>query len=312
MLAVLNHGFDAYQVTFFAGAGLFVAFTAWHGWRLGILRQLISILALAAAYLIGYFGGSRLGPILHRFTDVPEQALAVIGAVGLGFVVYCCITLIGVIAFTKTAQQRVGLMRLGYGISGSVCGAFYGLFLVWIMVLAIRLLGSVAESQIAVADHPRPQRDKSSTSSVLPPVPPSAVARTLAHMKQSLEQGAAGAMVQQVDPIPGTLYSILHKLGTMVSDDKSVDRFLSYPGVKPLLAHPKIAALQNDPDITRDLVDRNYFALIRNPRIITAANDAEIAELMRKFQFEKALDYALQPPPTSDQRKAEGIPDSSR
>jgi hypothetical protein len=115
-------------------------------------------------------------------------------------------------------------------------------------------------------------------------------------MKQSLEQGPAGAMVQQVDPIPGTLYGLLHKLGMMVSDDKRVDRFLSYPGVKPLLAHPKIAALQNDPVITRDIVNRNYLALLRNPRIVTAANDTEIGELMRKFEFEKALDYALRPP----------------
>ena len=297
MLAAVSHGIDSYQAAFFLGAVLFIAFTAWHGWRLGILRQLINILALAAAYIIiGYCGGSHLGPFLHHFIDLhPNRPWPDGGAVGLGFVVYCCITLIGVIAFTKTSQQRAGLFRLGYGISGSICGAFYGLFLVWITVLAIRLLGSVAESQIAVASLPPITHGRTSASPTPPPIPPSGLVRTLAHMKQSLEQGPAGAVVQQVDPIPGTLYGILHKLGMMVSDDKSVDRFLSYPGVKPLLAHPKIAALQNDPDITRDLVDHNYFALIRNPRIITAANDAEIAELMRKFEFEKALDYALQP-----------------
>jgi hypothetical protein len=308
MLAAVSHGIDTYQAAFFIGAALFIAFTAWHGWRLGILRQLINILALAAAYLIGYFGGGRLGPFLHRFLDLPEQTLALLGAVGFGIIIYCCITLIGVIAFTKTAQQREGLIRLGYGISGSICGAIYGLFLVWITVLAIRLLGSVAESQIAVADHPHVTHGKTSASPTPPPEQPNAMVRTLAHMKQSLEQGPAGAVVQQVDPIPGTLYGILHKLGMMVSDDKSVDRFLSYPGVKPLLAHPKIAALQNDPDITRDLVNHNYFALIRNPHIITAANDAEIAQLMRKFEFEKALDFALQPPPPkTEPAKPDGV-----
>ena len=65
----------------------------------------------------------------------------------------------------------------------------------------------------------------------------------LAHMKQSLEQGAAGSVVQQVDPIPGTLYGILHKLGMMVSDERSLQRFLSYPGAKPLLANPKITKI---------------------------------------------------------------------
>ncbi|MEP6668137.1 MAG: CvpA family protein [Chthoniobacter sp.] len=299
---------DSYQAGFLVGAVLFIAFTAWHGWRLGIVRQIMSILALAAAYIIGYFGGGNLGRLLHHFFDLPERALAVLGAVGLGFVVYCCITLLGVIAFTKTAQQKAGLTRLGYGISGSACGALYGLFLVWIMVLAIRLLGSVAETQLTMPEHPRLIAGKPSPSPSPSPTPPSAMIRTLAHMKESLEQGATGAVVQQVDPIPGTLYGILRKLGVMVSDDKSVDRFLSYPGVKPLLAHPKIAALQNDAQISRDIVNQNYFALIRNPHIITAANDAEIAELMRKFEFEKALDYAIRRPEqdTAENRRGRG------
>lgn len=296
MIAAATPSTDYYQAGFFAGAVLFVLFTAWHGWRLGIARQIISILALAAAYIIGYFGGSTLGPTLARVIDFPEPALAVLGAVGLGFIVYCCISLVGAIAFKKTAQQSVGLVRLGYGLSGAACGAVYGVFLVWIMILAIRLLGSVAETQIAVVKNPRLTLGGPTPTPTPVPTPPGAMIRGLAHMKQSLEQGAAGAMVQQVDPIPGTLYSILHKLGIMVSDEKSVDRFLNYPGVKPLLDHPKIAALQNDPDITRDILSRNYFALIRNPHIITAANDTEIGELMRKFEFEKALDFAIRGP----------------
>ena len=295
MLTIVHRGIDNYQAGFFLSAILFIVFTAWHGWRLGIMRQALSILALASAYIIGYFGGGNLGLLLHRFIDIPERALSVVSAVALGAIIYCCIVLIGVIVFKKTAQQSAGLMRLGYGISGAACGAVYGLFLVWIMVLAIRLLGSVAETQIAVADNPQLSLGKSSPSPTPVQTPPNAVILGLAHMKQSLEQGPAGEMVQQVDPIPGTLYGILHKLGLLVSDEKSVDRFLSYPGVKPLLAHPKVAALQSDPDITRDILSRNYFALIRNPRIITAANDPEIGELMRKFQFEKALDYALHP-----------------
>lgn len=287
-------GVDSWQAGFFIGAAVFVAFTAWHGWRLGVVRQAVNILALIAAYVIGYFGGSALGPLLGKFLDVPERVLAVTGAVGLGCVVYLCIILIGAIAFKKTAQQSIGLVRLAYGMAGAVFGAFYGLFIVWIAILSIRLLGSVAETQLAAAKNPRLAAGKP-TPTPAPAPPPSAMVRGLAHMKHSLEQGAAGAVVQQVDPIPGTLYSILHKLGVMVSDEKSVDRFLQYPGVKPLLDHPKIAALQNDPEITRDILSRNYLGLIRNRQIITAANDTEIGELMRKFEFEKALDHAIHP-----------------
>lgn len=286
---------DNWQAGFFLGAALFIAFTIWHGWRLGVVRQAISILALGAAYIIGYFGGGSLGAVLHKFIDFPERVLAVLGAVLLGFVVYCCIMLVGAIAFKKTSQQSVGLIRFGYGMAGAVFGGIYGLFLVWIAVLAIRLLGSVAETQLAAERQPRLAQSGKPTPTPIPSPTPGAVVRGLAHMKQSLEQGAAGAMVQQVDPIPGTLYGILHKLGIMVSDDKSVDRFLNYPGVKPLLDHPKIAALQNDPDITRDILNRNYLALLRNRQIVAAANDTEIGDLMRRFEFEKALDHAIRP-----------------
>jgi uncharacterized membrane protein required for colicin V production len=284
------------QIGFFAVAAVMVLAKAWHGWRVGIVRQVLSIVALIAAYLVGYFGGGIIGPVLKHVIDLPENALAVAGAVIVGIVIYAAIQLIAAIVFKKTAQQSLGIVRLGYGVSGACVGALYGLFLVWIAVLAIRLLGSVAETQIAVAKNPHLSLGKPTPTPTPPATPPSAVVRGLAQMKQSLEQGAAGAVVQQVDPIPGTLYTILHKLGVMVSDEKSVDRFLAFPGVKPLLAHPKIAALQNDAEITRDIVNRNYFNLIRNPRIIAAANDAEIGELMRQFEFEKALDYAIRRP----------------
>src|SRR5688572_3545673 len=123
MIADLVRGIDNYQAGFFAGAGLFILFTAWRGWRLGFMRQLMSILALAGAYIIGYFGGGPLGTILHKFIDYPESALAVVGAVGLGFLVYCCIALVGAILFKKTSQQSVGLVRFGYGTTGAVFGA---------------------------------------------------------------------------------------------------------------------------------------------------------------------------------------------
>jgi hypothetical protein len=77
-------------------------------------------------------------------------------------------------------------------------------------------------------------------------------------MKQSLGHGATAAMVDRVDPIPDAVYSALAKVGEMVSSDESVARFLSYPGVKPLAEHPKIVALQSDPQVSREVLERDY------------------------------------------------------
>jgi hypothetical protein len=288
--------FDTLQLAFLGAASILVLVKTWQGWQMGIARQGVNILALVAAYVVGYFAGGSLVPILHPMINAPERALGVISAAVVGVGVYFGVSIMGKVLFKKTSQQSVGFVRFGYGISGGAVGALYGVFLVWIAILTIRLLGSVAESRVAAGKNPRFSSGKP-TATPEPAEPgPGAMVLGLAHMKESLEQGAAGSVVQQVDPIPGTLYGILHKLGMMVSDDHSVERFLAYPGVKPLLANPKIAALQNDPDIARDLMNRDYFGLLRNSHILAAANDSEIGELMRKFEFEKALDYAIRKP----------------
>ncbi len=289
---------DSWQLLFFIAAALFIGLKAWRGWRLGVVRQATGIVALIAAYAVAIYGGRLLVPVLRPF-GIPDGLLGIVGGALLGVLVFFAVTITSAVLFKKTSQQSVGMVRLGYGLSGAALGACGGLFVVWIAILAVRVLGTVAETEIEAAHHPVSIVRGRPTPKPIP-APPNGMVRGLAHMKQALEQGAAGAMVEQVDPIPGTLYKLLSKVGQMISNEQSIDRFLAYPGVRTLTAHPKIAALNNDPDIARDLIARNYFALVRNERIIRAANDPEIAEEMKKLEFEKALDYALKKPQKHD------------
>ena len=290
----MQHGIDFWQICFFAAAALIVAVKAWHGWRLGVVRQAFGLVALASAYLCAIFGGRVLAPVFFLL-GVPSGLSGIAGGATLGLIVYVSFSMLAAIIFKKTSQQSVGVVRFGYGVAGAMIGGLMGLFVVWIAVLGIRLFGTVAKTQIEAAKRPVSSvRGKATPKPI--PRPPGSFVRSLARIKDSLEQGAAGAMVEQVDPIPGTLYALLTKVGQMISNEQSIDRFLSYPGVRMLTQHPKIAALQSDPDIAKNLIAQNYFALVRNERIIRAANDREIGELMATFEFEKALDYALAKP----------------
>ena len=290
----MQHGPDSWQICFFAVAALIVALKAWQGWRLGVVRQAVGLVALACAYLCAIFGGRVLAPVLF-ILGVPKGLSGIVGGAILGLLVYITLSVIASILFKKTSEQSVGVVRFGYGVAGAALGGIMGLFVVWIAILGIRVLGTVAKTQIEASHQPAPAaRGKE------PPKArqaPGAIVRGLAHIKESLEQGTAGAVVEHVDPIPGTLYSLLTKVGQMISNEQSIDRFLAYPGVKTLTQHPKIAALHDDPEIAKSLVAQDYFALVRNEHIIRAANDREIGELMVKFEFEKALDYALAKPP---------------
>ena len=289
----MQHGPDPWQICFFAVAALIVALKAWHGWRLGVARQLIGLVALVCGYLCAIFGGRVLAPILF-FAGVPGGVSGIAGGAILGLLVYFTLSILGTILFKKTSQQSVGVVRFGYGFAGAFIGGLMGLFVVWIAVLGIRLLGTVAKTQIEASRQPQ-----TASRGKLPakaPQPPGFIVRGLAGIKDSLEQGTTGAVVEHVDPIPGTLYSLLTKVGQMISNEQSIDRFLAYPGVKTLTEHPKIAALHSDPEIAKNLIAQNYFALVRNEHILRAANDREISELMVKFEFEKALDFALTKP----------------
>ena len=61
-----------------------------------------------------------------------------------------------------------------------------------------------------------------------------------------------------------------------------------------LADNPKILALRADPEIQRMLEEGRLWDLLRDDRLIEAANDPELAKQVKKFDLKKALDYAAQ------------------
>lgn len=289
----MHSNVDTWQVIFFAGATLLILLQAWRGWRLGVVRQMLSIVGIVAAYAAAFFGGPLFVPIL-RPLGFPDQLLSIAAGAVLGLIVLLAVSVLGALLFKRTAEQSVGAVRFGYGSLGALLGALFGVGLIWLAIMSIRVLGTVAETDIAAARRAVDSHGRSVVRPVAPP--PGALVRGLAQMKQSLEQGATGAMVEKVDPIPEAVYAALTKIGKVISSEESASRFLAYPGVKPLAEHPKIVALQSDPQIARAVLARNYYDLLHNERVVQAANDPEIVALLRQFELEKALDYALHKP----------------
>ena len=69
--------------------------------------------------------------------------------------------------------------------------------------------------------------------------------------------------------------------------------FVSYLGTKVLSQNPRIVALQKDPEIARQVGKGNYVGLLGNPKILAAVSDPSLEALVKSFELEKALDYAL-------------------
>ncbi|PYI64224.1 MAG: hypothetical protein DMF07_07275, partial [Verrucomicrobia bacterium] len=118
-------------------------------------------------------------------------------------------------------------------------------------------------------------------------------AASLSRLKDSLELGAFGNAVKQTDPVSPKTYDTLTKAVAVFSSPERARNFLSFSGARELSEHPKIIALRDDPEISEMIAQKRFLDLLRDQRIIDAANDPALAERIKKFDLQRALDYAM-------------------
>ena len=288
----MTNGSPLWQTIFASFALLLILFQVVRGWRLGVVRQMVRLFALAAAYGVALLGGRMLLPFLRPFLRAPDFFISIFAEAVLALAVYAAINLVGAVLFKRTGQQSAGIVRLFYGICGAVLGIFFGLFSVWLVVVAIRSAGAIANAELhppTIAQH---QRESLIARAPPSPTPPPMIT-SLAKLKNSIELGSLGQTVKAVDVVPAQTYQTLGKVGSLVSSPDSAARFLSYPGAKELTENPKIIALRNDPELIALIEQQRFLDLLQNPKLIEAMNDPTLAAQVRNFEFQKALDYAL-------------------
>jgi hypothetical protein len=269
-----------------------------HGWRLGLVRQLVRVIAIVVAYSCAFFAARATVPLMHSFFKLPDPILAVLGGAILAAVLFTAINLIGAFLFKKTAQQQSRLVRLIWGSTGAFLGILLGLFTIWLGFTGIRMIGSVAEARVRTQNlpanptaHPNGPAQIQRESAVSPS--PNPLMAMLAEMKSSLESGRVGEAVRTIDPLPPALYRLLEKAGEVASNVQSAERFLSFPGAREISEHPKVVALRNDPRVLELIANGHIFELMKNQRMIEAMNDPALQTRVKKFDLERALDYAL-------------------
>lgn len=294
-------GSPVWQTVFISFAIVLLLFELVRGWRLGILRQLMRGAAVIAAYATAYFGGGLMVPLLRPILNWPDPVLSMIGGALLALIVYGVIASLGSILFKRTAQQSAGTIRLVYGLSGALAGLFFGAFFIWLILVGIRSVGSVAEAQV----HARPVTDtirnpvrRSPDTSRIEDAPTlrnfdaDSVAALIARLKNSVELGAVGDVIKKTDVTPASVYQTLNDVGTVCTNPESAQRFLTFPGAVELSEHPKIVALRNDPEIAELISQGRILELLHHPRVLEAANDPTLVARLKQFDLKKALEFA--------------------
>jgi uncharacterized membrane protein required for colicin V production len=291
-------GSPLWQIVFASFALVLILFEVLRGWRRGLPRQVARLGALIAAYFAGWFATKFFGPLLGLFVRLPDTLLSIGAGALFAFIIYAVVSGTGSALFRRTSQHDSLAVRILYGSTGAVLGVVFGCFWVWLIVVGIRSIGSVADAQVQA---------QANDSSVLHAVDvrrrifseqneedEAPLTTSLARLKNSLEMGVIGSAVKKADVVPQQTYELIEKLGGVASNPQAAERFLEYPGAKELSEHPKVVALRNDAEIQQMLNQGQWLELIQDHRVIDAANDPELRARLKKFDLDAALDYALQ------------------
>jgi hypothetical protein len=299
-------GSPLWQAVFVSFAVVLILFEIVRGWRLGLFRQLMRLTALVAAYAAAFFGGRLLVTVARPVLKMPDMVLSALGGAVLAFVAYAVVSSIGAILFKRTGQQDSRIVQLIYGFAGAVVGLFFGVFALWLIVVSLRAVGVVAEAQVRSRSSSAPNVFGANRSATLHALDvrrrflgesneeSTKFAVSLARLKNSLELGPLGNAVKQMDPVSQKSYETLAKVAGVFSSPERAQKFLSFPGARELSEHPKIVALRDDPEISEMIAQRRFLDLLQNQRIIDAANDPALADRIKKFDLQHALDFAVE------------------
>ncbi len=252
-------------------AGLYLLFEIWRGWRRGVVRHGVSVFALLVAGGIGWIFAWMTGVISDRIVPLPPPGGRLLFGLAAALAFYLAAVVLSSLLFKKTSQQSAGLVRLFYGAGGGLCGLIFGLLVLWGGISVFRTLGAVAEVR----------RDAPGEAQ-------------LVAVKESLEAGATGGLVEKVDIVPANIYGLITGLLRVTQSPEATARFFAYPGTQDLLGQAKLAELFSDPSVAGAAAGENYLSLLTNPKLAEVASDPATQEAFRNFELQKALDYALQ------------------
>jgi uncharacterized membrane protein required for colicin V production len=141
-------GSPLWQAVFISFAVVFILFEVVRGWRLGLIRQLVRVVALVAAYAAAVFGGRLFVPIMRPFLKMPDIVLSILAGAVLALVIYAVVTSMGMVLFKRTGEENSQLVHLIYGFAGAIVGLFFGAFALWLIVASVRAVGAVADAQV--------------------------------------------------------------------------------------------------------------------------------------------------------------------
>jgi len=278
MTGIGTEGSEYWRNVFFALAGSWVLVSFLRGWMQGVLRQLLVPLAVFGALLAVVFITPVGSGFLYQNAWLPASTSALILGVAVWLFAYNLLVFVGGIIFKRTRDQDFAIVRLVFGMGGAAVAVVYALLQIWVIVIGIRILGRIAEDQIAA------QSSRTAVSSGL--------VVELARLKNSLELGSGKAVLDQLDPVPSVAYRRLDQCCQLLANPHAIGRLLESPALRGVWENPRIRTLQADPEISEAVRRGDFLSILSNPKVLTLWTDPNIRALLSGDQIQAACDYA--------------------
>src|SRR5688500_17102286 len=145
---------DSLENLYYAIAAVIVAFLMFHGWRQGVARQAMTLLAIAGAYAVGYFGADLVAP-WFEFLKYPAPITRSIGGVTGGMLTLLAVSTFGKVFFKRTSEKQAGKARFSYGFLGALLGLVFGCVVFMVASELVRLGGALAQSNLNATEQLR-------------------------------------------------------------------------------------------------------------------------------------------------------------
>ncbi|MEI6072639.1 MAG: hypothetical protein WCS31_12655 [Verrucomicrobiae bacterium] len=272
----LNLASPFWQGMIFLFAALLLLWETWGGWRRGVIRSAIHFSAFVFSGILGILAGQATAFVVEKPMPGCGFLFGALAGSLVTLVVLALALFLGAVLFKRTAHQPPGLVRVLYGAGGAFFGLLTGLVLLWGGITIIRTFGVAA--QIAMGNRPNSA---------------SPLARTALTLKDSLELGPAGKVLESADVLPPEIYAMIARIGRLTSDQEAMARFLDYPGVQEIMQTPRMAALLKDPSVARAAEQKDFLSLMQNKALFEAVQDPALQKQLSEFNLQKALDYAF-------------------
>ena len=256
----------------------------WRGWNRGVIRQAVSLGALALAIAAACYGGPFLAPALPAI-GFPKFLRPLIAGVLIALLLWGTISAVSSIVFRKTDEQGVGLVRTAFGLGGAILGLFSGLLLLGVGAWSVRLAGSLADGLQTGARAKSPTKGNVPSSSPDPSALPS--------LKRMVEGSPLSPWIAKVDPVSPDWYPRLAKVGQVLASPAARERLFSDPALAAIAKNPRLGFLRDDPVLQEALRSADLWTLLRSPKVQAAAADTQLLTALRLTEVDLALERAL-------------------